>query len=216
MMHKTKFKRLMVAAILLTVLVIGVTTVRNAQKNSDVANTRKIKGPKNAPITIVEFSDFQCPSCAKSQVPLKSLLNQFPDSIQLQFHHFPLQMHPMAFDAAKFSECALRQNKFWEFHDWLFGNQETWSKSPDVMTLFFKSAKGLGLNLDQLAVCLSDPQVVSAIERDKQMGTGLQVSSTPTFFINGERLVGTNQLSQNGAVMIQNKLTEITGNKKKR
>lgn len=216
MMRKDRFKKFIVGAILLSVLMIAVTIARNAGRNSEANIPDKIKGPKDAPITIIEFSDFQCSSCAKSQVPLKNLFNQFPELIQLQFHYFPLQMHPMAYEAARFSECALRQNKFWKFHDWLFDNQEKWSKDANVTTLFFKSAKEIDMNLDQLAACLSDAKLNSAIERDKQMGVRLQVHSTPTFLINGERLVGANQLSQNGLSVIQNKLTEIAGNKKKR
>ncbi len=207
-MRETKLKRLVVSAILLSVLVIGVTIARNVKRDSEANIPGKIKGSKNAPITIIEFSDFQCPSCAKSQSPLKALFNQFPGLIQLQFHHFPLQMHAMAFDAARASECALKQNKFWEFHDWLFDNQEKWSKDANATTLFFKSAKEIGVDLDQFAACLSDSTVNTAIERDKQMGAGLQVHSTPTFFINGERLVGSNQLSQDGLSVIQRKLNE--------
>lgn len=169
----------------------------------------RTKGPADAPIAITEFSDFQCPSCAASQEPLKNILNQFPNLIRLQFRHFPLGMHQFALDAAKSAECASMQRNFWDYHNLLFKEQAVWSKDPDAKTLFLAYANAVKLERVGYAQCLENPQTLAHIEEDKRTGEELQVSSTPTFFINGERFVGAKQLTEKGALFIKATLESL-------
>lgn len=204
---KNGSRRILIAVIVVGLLVASVWVARwyvqsNQKSDSDIASG-KIFGPPDAPITIVEFSDFECPSCAKSQLILKKLIEQFPGLIQIQFRQFPLSMHTHAMEASKFSECAAEQGKFWFYQELLFQERASWSRDPDVATLFRAYANAGKLNRAQYERCLKDPKIAGGIEKDRELGLSLQVGSTPTFFINGERLVGSQQLEQRGAELIE-------------
>ncbi len=189
------------------------TTAQHKQKKAE--KTEKIKGPEDAPITLVEFSDFQCPSCARSQEPLKKLVAQFPGLVQVHFRHFPLEMHHAAMDAAKSSECANSLGNFWDYQDLLFQDQQIWTRDPDPKTLFLAYANLFGFNQSQFRECLADPKILQEIQNDKHAGEALEVRSTPTFFINGERLVGFQQLTDSGPDVIRNRLSTMVAQKGK-
>ncbi len=210
-------KKIVVGVLLLICIAGLVFVVRSRQESvpasQEAADQVKTKGPSRAPITIVEFSDFQCPSCAASQKPLKALLNQFPNVIQLHFKHFPLGMHTMALAAAKHAECAARQNKFWDYQDLIFENQPVWSRDPDPGALFLAYANAVKLDMKSLQSCLEDPEIQKSIDKDKLMGEQNKVGSTPTFFINGERLVGSKQLEEEGPALIKKQLESLVQKK---
>jgi protein-disulfide isomerase len=144
-------------------------------------------GPENAPITIVEFSDYQCPYCAKwYQEVSPRLLEFYKDKVRLVYRNFPLySIHPEAEPAAEAAKCAGEQNTYWPFHDALFGQKYGLSSAAYV-----KYATGLGLNLDQFNKCMSEKRYKSEIDADYQFASGIGVSSTPSFFINGIAVVG--------------------------
>ena len=169
----------------------------------------KALGPDSAPITITEFSDFQCPSCAFAQEPLKDLIKQFPEMIRVEFKHFPLEMHRFAKKASIFSECALEHGKFWEYQDLLFDKQSIWSRDPDADTLFLAFGNTLGISPIKLLECQANPGTERRVALDKQSGDALKVQSTPTFFINSERVVGGKQLKEAGPGIVKKILQSV-------
>lgn len=189
-------------------------SVDSSEEKSAVQETErnfKIKGLETAPIHIIEFSDFQCPSCRRAQEPLKTLIEAFPGLIKVEARHFPLSMHAHALTASKAAECAGIMGKFWPYHDLLFEKQGVWSIDPDPKSLFFAYANDLELNIRELNACMDEPETNRRIQVDRQAGQALQVRSTPTFFINGERLVGSKQLEDQGPIIIKQKLSEMIG-----
>ena len=152
----------------------------------------RARGPKGAPIQIVEFSDFQCPACKTAQAKLSQLLNQYPGAIRLVYFHFPLPGHVWSPLAHRAAECASFQDKFWTYHDKLYAGQETWSKSldPPVEAFLTYAKEGDIPDLNEFARCLGDVKVDKKILQEKETGLGLGVRSTPSFFVNGDLVVG--------------------------
>src|SRR5262249_54614140 len=153
-----------------------------------------VKGNADAPVTIVEFSDFECPACGHAFGDLRELIRSRPD-VKLIFRHFPLdsrcnpgmqqQLHPDACPAAAAAECAGRLGRFWEYHDMLFEHQR-----PPARDSLFRSARAVALDTPASRACLDDPATMDGIAADVAAGTRLGVESTPTIFINGRRVQG--------------------------
>lgn len=162
----------------------------------EVAATGPAKGPANAPVTIVEFSDFQCPFCSRLTPTLAEVEKKYGDKIRLVFRQYPLPFHQNAQKAAEASLCAADQGKFWELHDAMFGNQG----ELGVDQLKAKAAS-LGLNADKFNKCLDSGEKAAAIQADVKAGSAAGVSGTPAMFINGRFI--------NGAVPIDNITTVI-------
>ena len=155
------------------------------------------RGPATAPVTIVEFSDFECPFCGRLFPTLKAIEKTYPLQVRIVFRQFPLRkIHPQAEKAAEASLCASEQGRFWEMHDSLFGDQEHLS----VDALKARAAK---LNLDTAAFnpCLDSGKEVAAIEKDIADGTKAGVTGTPTMFINGRMMVGSRPYADIQAVV---------------
>ncbi len=147
------------------------------------------KGPSSAPVTIVEFSDFQCPFCRAAEPSLKEVRRKYGDQVRLVYMDYPLSFHAHAMDAARAARCAAEQNKFWQFHDALFADQ----KKLDVDSLKQTAAR-LGLDTHQFNVCLASDKHTGGIQRDVAEGNALGVTGTPTFFVNGRELAGVQPL----------------------
>jgi protein-disulfide isomerase len=156
------------------------------------------KGPAGAPVVLVEYSDFQCPSCAKVQPYLRELLARQGDRVRFVFRHHPLNMHKWAIDAARAAECAGRQGRFWEYHDALFAKQAEWSRSPDPAPLFLEYARELGLDVERFRRETADRRWDGLIVNDRLDALAMDVTGTPTFFVNRRRAVGESQLRANG------------------
>lgn len=154
------------------------------------------KGPANAPIVIVEFSDFQCPACRFAVEPMRRIEALYQGRVHVIFKHFPLRSHPQAKPAAIAAECAGRQGRFWDYYDKLYENQADWAKADGVG--FASYAKALGLDEAAFSACLRDPAAAAVVARDVKDGDDHWVVSTPTFFINGRRFSGTRQLTERG------------------
>ena len=144
-----------------------------------------IRGPSEAPVTIVEFSDFQCPFCARATPTIQQLLDQYPGKIQWVFKHYPLPIHPDAPLAHEASVAAGEQGKFWEMHDLIFINQRA-MKREDLL----KHATQLGLDMKRFTEKLDSGEFKPVVRNDMEEGQKLGVRGTPTFFINGRRVVG--------------------------
>lgn len=148
-------------------------------------------GNPNAPVTIVEFSDFQCPYCKSASITMKAVLDKYKDNVRLAFRDFPLSsIHPQAMRAAEAGRCAADQGKFWAYHDLLFGNQGKLT-NPDLS----EYARSLGLDMKQFESCLLDGKFVGRVEEDVKAGMQAGVSGTPGFFINGVFVNGAQPLS---------------------
>ncbi len=147
-------------------------------------------GPDNAPVTIVEFSDFQCPYCQKSAGVMKELRRLYGEKVRLVYRDYPGPNHPHAPQAAEAAQCAGEQGKFWEYHDLLFGRQAP-GKGWDFPAL----AKELGLRQDTFTTCITTGRYREEVIKDLQDGMKLGITSTPTFFINGRPLVGAQPLA---------------------
>ncbi len=142
------------------------------------------KGPLDASVTILEFSDFQCPYCKQAAVSLKSILESYASDVRLVFKQMPLSIHPDAFKAAQASVCAGEQGKFWEFHEILFNSTELSEKALK------KSAADLGLRATEFDTCLSSDSSAARVKKDMQEAMRAEVQGTPTFFVNGRVIRG--------------------------
>ncbi len=153
-------------------------------------------GNKDAKVTVVEFSDFQCPFCEKFFTETeKQLYDTYikTNKIAFAYRHYPLSsIHPLAQKAAEAAECANEQSKFWDYHNVLFQNQTSWSPqtAEDVAQTFTNYASDLGLDTVQFASCLESEKYKQQVATDTADGDKAQVDGTPTFFINGRRVVG--------------------------
>ena len=144
-------------------------------------------GPADAPITIVEFSDYQCPYCKKWYDDVFSrLLSDYPNQIRFVYRDFPLyQIHPGAEPAAEAAECAGDQNAYWQYHNALFSNKYDLTSDG-----FIQYATELGLDTNSFASCMSSATHQSEVIKDLQDAINIGVQSTPTFFSNGFQVVG--------------------------
>jgi len=142
-------------------------------------------GPQKAAITIVEFSDFQCPFCAAAVPEIKALLKTFPTQVKLIFKQYPLEIHSQADLAAAAAIAAQKQDKFWEMHDAMYSHYQDLSRKS-ILAL----AKQTGLDMDRFETDIDSTEVRETVVRDVQDGNDAGVNGTPTFFVNGQRYNG--------------------------
>ena len=163
--------------------------------NIDTSKLSFIGGP-DAKVTVVEFSDFQCPFCSRfHQQTYGQIFDKYikTNKIKYSFVHLPLSFHQNALPAAIASECVATQSKdaFWKMHDVLFEKQSEWSTLADTKTKFLEYAKGLeGVDAKKLETCIDAKEPQSKISADMALAASAGATGTPTFLINGERLVG--------------------------
>ena len=197
-------------AVLMTVLVSGVLLAKKSNAPVEPPKVQslgpRIKGPADAPVEIIEYSDFQCPACQRAQQTLHDLWGKYPGKLRMVYKHFPLSGHQWSAVAHQAAECAAEQNRFWDFHDRLFKDQALWAVPENPTAAFIRYAQELGLDLDAFGSCLSNEAVKKRIMDDKQSGLTLKVNSTPTFFVNGERVVGHVELGLKGEAVIRKAL----------
>ncbi|HVN27239.1 MAG TPA: thioredoxin domain-containing protein [Candidatus Binataceae bacterium] len=143
------------------------------------------RGPKDAPVTVVEFSDFQCPFCGRAEPTLKQVQEKYGDKVRVVYMDFPLGIHDHAIDAASAARCAQEQGKFWEFHDAMFADQSK-LKTDDLKA----DAKKLGLDTAKFNECFDKGKYKPGVESDMAQGRDLGIDGTPAFFINGRLLNG--------------------------
>jgi protein-disulfide isomerase len=147
-------------------------------------------GPADAPITIVEFSDFECPFCRRWHAEVyKPLLDAYPGKIRLVYRNLPLtSIHPDALAAAEAAMCAGEQDVYWKYHDKLFSSESLGNN------VYVQYAQELGLNMSTFESCISNHKYQKAIEADSDFAINLGIRSTPTFFVNGLAIVGAQPL----------------------
>jgi protein-disulfide isomerase len=162
----------------------------NDRKTVDIAGS-PVKGSPRAPVTIVVFSDFQCPFCGRAEPTVKQLEDEYKDKLKVVWKNQPLPFHPNAMPAAKAAMAANKQGKFWEMHDKLFSNQQALGDA-----VYAQYAKELGLDMAKFNADLNSPEIAQSIQKDMQEGASLGANGTPTFFINGRQLVGAQPIDQ--------------------
>lgn len=144
-----------------------------------------VKGSKKADITIIAFSDFQCPFCKRGDDTIKEIQKKYGDRVRYVFKNFPLSFHPNAEPAAKAVWAAGKQNKFYEFHDKLFENQQKLGEE-----LYVQLAKDLKLNLDKFNKDRASEEAAKAVKADMEAGQAVGVQGTPGFIVNGVKVLG--------------------------
>ncbi|MBU0576214.1 DsbA family protein [Patescibacteria group bacterium] len=182
-----------------TVLVAGVVFVfsKNSQSSQEVvaqaellSDAPHIRGPQEAQVTIVEFSDFQCPACKTTQTIINKVLLQYPDQVRLIYRHFPLNsIHPNAQLAAQATEVAAEDSKFWEYHDLLFSTQAQWSKiesKEEYIEQLASYAEQLGIDKATFLERIESDHIKSLVAEDLTAGGKLNIQGTPTFYVNGQ------------------------------
>jgi protein-disulfide isomerase len=143
------------------------------------------RGKASAPVTIVEFSDFECPFCVRARPTLKRIAEVYGDKVRIAFRDYPLPIHPHAPKAAEAAACAADQGKFWEMHDKLFG------ASPKLEVADLKRYAGeVGLDSASFDACLDDGRHAASVKANIAAGSGYGVNATPAFFINGRLVSG--------------------------
>lgn len=144
-----------------------------------------VRGPMDAWVTMVEFSDFQCPYCGAAEPTVRALLTEYSTDLRLVYRHFPLSRHVNALPAAIAAWCAGEQDQFWEMHNLLFANQSALASSE--LALY---ATTLGLDMTAWQACVAGDAAPAAVAADVALGNAAGIGGTPSFFINGEYVVG--------------------------
>ncbi|MFA7254660.1 MAG: thioredoxin domain-containing protein [Candidatus Omnitrophota bacterium] len=168
----------------------------------------KVRGPANAPVKLVEFSDFECPSCRAVQTDLQDFFKSYPGKIQLTFKHYPLTSHKWSIYAHQAAECMNAQGKFWPYQDKVYEKQLEWAPStvPPVEILA-RYAREVGADMDRFGKCMADVAVTREIYAEKEEGNKRQVNATPTFFLGEERFVGPKEMQERG----ENAIRKVLG-----
>lgn len=200
-------RRLLAGAVLILLAVASVAVVRGtAPAYQPEAPAYRQRGPADAKVTLVVFSDFQCPHCRAAVEPTQRIERLFEGRLRVVFKHKPWPSHRWAKDAAQAAECAGRAGRFWEYHDLLFSRQQDWAKDDQAPALFSRYAKESGVDKAGFEACLRDPASLSAVDKDLADARDRWINSTPTFFINGRRFVGSRQLGSLGLNRIEDLL----------
>jgi protein-disulfide isomerase len=166
----------------------AVGSVTAASPGRLVAEPLHVRGDPGAPVTLEEFGDFQCPSCATAAEVIGKLEQDYGPRLRVVWRNFPLAMHAHALEAALAAEAAGLQGRFWEMHDLLYKNQAVWSNASDVRTFFNMYARSLGLDAERFAKDSNSDEVKARIFWEGQQGVSRGVKNTPTLFINDREL----------------------------
>ncbi|MDD5218582.1 MAG: thioredoxin domain-containing protein [Candidatus Omnitrophica bacterium] len=191
------------------ILVSSVLIIKKTQAVStaiQAVDAAKTKGPANAKIQIVQYSDFGCPACRRVEKIINWMFQAYPNQVRFTYRHYPLAMHPNSKIAHQAAECAAMQNQFWNFHDRLYADQENWTKLSDCREKMKQYAKEFGLDENKFSACLADDTVTKRVYDEKAEGEKLKIQATPSFLINGQRFVGLNEFETKGAAMIRNEM----------
>lgn len=145
-----------------------------------------IRGNPDAPVTMEEFGDFQCPPCGSFAAFVEELLKEYDSRLRIVFRHFPLSAHEHAWEASIAAEAAGLQGRFWEMYDVLYHEQAAWSKAPNARELFESYAGTIGLNVDQFKKDIDGEPAKARVVSDYARGESLGIKVTPTLYINGQ------------------------------
>jgi len=179
--------------------------IAGLSQNGNIAD--HAKGSNDSKVLFIEYGDFQCPSCKGAFPGVNTLIDEYGDTVTFVFRNFPLtSIHPNARAAAAVAEAAGLQGKYWEMHDTLYENQNDWSSldASKRTTIFDSYAKGLGLDMTKFSADISGAEVNQKISFDQALGKSVNVSGTPTFFLNGQKVD-----DETSSSLVQGDLTAI-------
>jgi protein-disulfide isomerase len=165
---------------------VALTISREAAPGNEKQESMHVRGPVEAPVTLEEFGDFQCPPCGMISGPLLEIEKDYGPKLRVIFRNFPFPNHEHALEAAYAAEAAGLQGRYWEMHDLLYKEQANWSKAPDAKQLFASYAKILGLEMDRFEADVAGSTVKARITADQERGKSLGVNATPSIFINNQ------------------------------
>ncbi len=191
---KNTIKKLAITGVVIAAIVGIFALAGSGSSNTpneplNITDSDHIKGPDNAPVTLLEYGDFQCPACGSAFPFVKQLSQEYPDNLRIVYRHFPLNnIHPRANIAAQATEAAALQGEFWQMHDLLFNRQQAWVNASDVKATLADYAEEIGLDKDQFLDDLESQEVAQAVQNDRSSALSLNVNSTPTFFVNGDKV----------------------------
>lgn len=186
--------------------------LQEPEKSKEVSFVKQM-GASDAVVEIIEYTDFECPACGMAYQILSQIKSHYAGKINVKFKHYPLNYHKSAMSAHRAAECANSQGKFWLFYDLLYQNQREWiGRDPVVFEAY---AQALGLNEQHFKDCFRSPEPDLRIQAEMQEAREKQVNATPTFFINGERVVGSLNLGKRGVEIIEQTLKTKTSSKNK-
>jgi len=161
-----------------------------------VSATDHVRGAKDGKVTLVEFGDFQCPACGAFEPVVRQVLADNKDTLKIVYKHFPLtQIHRNALPAAKATEAAALQGKFWEMHDKLYSKQEEWSGAMNSRDYFLTYATTIGLDTKKFLADYDNTALEEKILAEFREGVKLGIQGTPTFFVNGKQLENVRDLA---------------------
>lgn len=167
---------------------IWVSGSSSEKSNEGVEVLAHIKGNQDSEIKLVEYSDLECPACAAFQPALNTILAEYGDKISFEYKHFPLSIHRNSIPAALAAEAAGLQGKFFEYHDLLFANQQTWASSNNASANFIKYAQDLELDVPTFKRQMNSSVLRDKIKDEFNEGRELNVTGTPSFFLNGKKM----------------------------
>lgn len=175
----------------------GVVNIENAPENTAKIEASEdddaFLGNEDAPIVMVEFSDYQCPYCSRfEKESMPQIMQNYIETgkVKLVFRDYPLAFHANAKPAAEAAECAGEQDKYFEMHGKLFNGLDEWQGASDANGIFARYASEIGLKTEKFPKCMTNNEMAEEVEKDLSDGISYGVSGTPTFFINGQKLVG--------------------------
>ena len=161
-------------------------TTGNYGTPSPIVATDHVRGPVNAPVTIIEYADFECPACEAYEPVLEKLEAEASTTFKILYRHYPLPQHANALPAAYAAEAAGLQGKFWEMHDLLLINHTDWTEASDPTSIFVGYATKIGLDLNKFKTDMAGDAVKARVQTDADESQKLGLDYTPTFFLNGK------------------------------
>lgn len=188
--------KILLGITLITALVIGIAVMIGGQNTTAKIDTSVLvrsdshQTNPGAKVTIVEFGDYQCPACSVTHPFIKQALSDYEGKINFVFRNFPLSQHGNALISAEAAEAAGKQGKYWEMHTILYEKQDEWSGLADPMKTLISYAQSLGLNIDQFKKEVENQTYKDFIQKDTDDGVTVGIDATPTFYINGTKMVG--------------------------
>jgi len=184
MKNDTKILLLVLGLSAAAIIFILLSSTKTQVAEAEMVNAGgNVLGESTSQNILVEFSDFFCPACQAAEPYVAQIISKYPGRIKFIYRHFPLPQHPLAFKAAQAAEAAGRQGKFWEYKENLFASQESL-----VDPTFVEIAQKLNLDLNKFTEDMNSAEVLSAVQKDMAASRELNLNSTPTFFLNGEKL----------------------------
>lgn len=162
----------------------------NGLLSEEVTASDWTKGAQNPKVTLVEYSDFQCPACAAYFEMIEQAITEYGDRLSFTYRHFPLTQHKNALAASYASEAAGKQGKFWEMHKLIFEHQADWAEENNASEIFKGYAQELKLDLARFATDVVSTEIKDAVAHDKETGVRSGVDSTPSFYLNGKKMQG--------------------------